>query len=312
MAKALGIVVAALIIFGSAATAAEWTVARSSGEVKISAVEGSNVSFAVSTELPGGATVTTGKNGRVLLARGKETMTVGPGTVVTIPADTFTGFTTIKQQVGEILFDVEKRNVTHFAVETPFIAAVVKGTRFTVRVSTKGADVSVERGRVGVTDIASRQHADVVPGQVAQVFQSLSGSSTGLAVSKAPETAPVRTKPRASNDDPFSALSRSVAKWMKGSTEGGRGKHGERASNEQKPGKFWKHWDFNGGKGRDNANHGHGKGGKSKGWFLGGDESRNRGDRHGGDGHRQGGKGGGHGSQSGGKGHQHGGGHDDD
>ena len=38
--------------------------------------------------------------------------------------------TTIQQRAGSILLEVEKRNVTHFEVETPYLAAVVKGTQF--------------------------------------------------------------------------------------------------------------------------------------------------------------------------------------
>lgn len=316
MARALGIAVAAFFVIGTAANAAEWTVTRFSGEVAISGDEGLPVSVALSTELPAGATVTTGKSGRVLLARGKETMTIGAGTVVTIPADSLTGFTTIKEQVGEILFDVEKRNVPHFAVETPFIAAVVKGTRFTVSVSSNGAGVSVERGRVGVTDIASRQQVDVVPGQVAKVFLSFSGSSSGLSVSAVSPPPTPRVTPRASNDDPFSALSRSLAKWM-GSTEAGRVKHAEHGAARLRggDGQFWKHWNFTGGNGGAHDNRGNSKGGKSGGWFLGGDGSRSREESHRSDGHNRGGdhgEGGSHGWQSGGGGDQHHGGHDDD
>ena len=316
MARVLAIAVAAFFLMGISANAAGWTVTHFSGEVAISGHEGGLIPVALSTELPAGATVTTGERGRVLLTRGKETMTIGSGTVVSIPADSLTGFTTINQQVGEILFDVEKRNVKHFAVETPFLAAVVKGTRFTVTVSSNGAGVSVERGRVGVTDIASRRHVDVVRGQVAKV--TFSNFSSGPSVSTAPTSAwpenpPGRARPRASNEDPFSALSRSVAKWMKGSAEPGRGKHSKHSvSRGQGGGQFWKHWNFNGGQGADAGNHGHSKGGKSKGWFSEGDSrsvgERGRSDRH----HRGGGREGDHGGHSGGNGKHHGGGHHDD
>jgi hypothetical protein len=67
--------------------------------------------------------------------------------VVDIPAEKKEGLaTTIKQQAGSILLEVEKKNVKHFEVETPYAAAVVKGTQFRVTVTTSGTKVDVVRG----------------------------------------------------------------------------------------------------------------------------------------------------------------------
>ena len=45
---------------------------------------------------------------------------VSPNSVVGVPAEKKEGLsTTIMQQAGSILLDVEKRNVKHFEVETP-------------------------------------------------------------------------------------------------------------------------------------------------------------------------------------------------
>ena len=77
--------------------------------------------------------------------------------------------TTIIHQSGSILLDVEKRNVKHFEVETPYLAAVVKGTQFRVTVEQGAARVDVVRGQVEVTDFKSGQFAMVQPGQAAQV-----------------------------------------------------------------------------------------------------------------------------------------------
>ena len=76
--------------------------------------------------------------------------------------------------IPEVTFDVDRQNVRHFAVETPYLAAVVKGTHFTVRVGGKGAAVMVARGLVGVTDLATGESADVPPGQSAAVGASYS------------------------------------------------------------------------------------------------------------------------------------------
>jgi uncharacterized membrane protein YgcG len=152
-----------------AAANAAWTIARSSGTVWIGSDGVQKTSLPPNGVLPEGATVTTGSNGRVLLTRNKEVMTIGPKTIVTIPADSLFGFTTVIQQAGQVEFDVEKRNVRHFSVRTPYLAAVVKGTHFTVQINGKGASVSVERGLVGVTNASDGQSLDVAPGQTASV-----------------------------------------------------------------------------------------------------------------------------------------------
>jgi hypothetical protein len=70
---------------------------------------------------------------------------------------------------------VEKRNVHHFEVATPYLAAVVKGTQFRVTVDNSGSRVDVLSGQVQVTDYKTGQYAIVNPSQVAAV--SLQGAS---------------------------------------------------------------------------------------------------------------------------------------
>lgn len=167
-------VLACVLVFAISATAeASWLVARSTGPVWIGTGDAQKVSLRSQEQLQAGATITTGSGGRVLLSRNKEIMTIGPNAVVIIPADNMFGYTTILQYAGVVEFDVEKRNVRHFQVETPFLAAVVKGTHFVVRVNSDGATVSVSRGLVGVAN-ANGQRADITPGQSAQVFRGSS------------------------------------------------------------------------------------------------------------------------------------------
>ena len=132
-----------------------------------------------------GDTIRTGRNGRVLLVRGEETILVSPNSVIGLPTEKKDGLsTTILQQAGSILLEVEKRNVKHFEVETPYLAAVVKGTQFRVSVNATSTSVDVLRGQVEVADFKSGQIAQVMPGQHATAFAhgkpglSLSGSGT--------------------------------------------------------------------------------------------------------------------------------------
>ena len=88
------------------------------------------------------------------------------------------------QKAGSILLEVEKKNVKHFEVETPYLAAVVKGTQFRVTVNADTTSVDVIRGQVQVADFKSGQIAQVMPGQHATAFAhgksglSLGGSGT--------------------------------------------------------------------------------------------------------------------------------------
>jgi hypothetical protein len=103
--------------------------------------------------------------------RGEESMLISPNSVVGLPTDQKDGMsTTILQQAGSILLDVEKRNVKHFEVETPYLAAVVKGTHFQVTVNASNTRVDVQRGQVEVSDFKTGQIAQVLPGQAATSF----------------------------------------------------------------------------------------------------------------------------------------------
>jgi hypothetical protein len=111
-------------------------------------------------------------------------MLISPNSAIEIPRETKQGLrTTVIQRAGSIVLDVEKRNVKHFEVETPLLAALVKGTRFRVTIEKNDSYVDVLRGQVEVSDLKSGQYALVEPGQTAKVSAqrsglSLSGSGT--------------------------------------------------------------------------------------------------------------------------------------
>lgn len=169
----------------SAADDGIWSVRKSSGEVWLATSSAQQVSLNQEETLKPGDTIRTGRNGRVLLVRGEETILISPNSVVGVPVEKKEGLsTTIIQQAGSILLEVEKRNVKHFEVETPYLAAVVKGTHFSVTVGAGSTKVGVLRGQVEVSDFKTGQIAQVMPGQVATAFEhgkpglSLSGSGT--------------------------------------------------------------------------------------------------------------------------------------
>ncbi|WP_458761386.1 FecR domain-containing protein [Afipia sp. TerB] len=175
-----------------------WQVKKSSGEVWMGSSGVQQASVKADEMLKPGDTIRTGRNGRILLVRGEESILIAPNSVVGLPAEGKDGLaTTITQQAGSILLEVEKKNVKHFEVETPYLAAVVKGTQFRVTVSSTGAKVDVVRGQVEVSDFRSGQIAQVMPGQHATV---LSHGNAGLSLSGSGRFQPIRHgQPRASS-----------------------------------------------------------------------------------------------------------------
>ena len=188
MHKALGIsraiTAAFALVVASSAFAADdgsWSVKKTSGEVWMGTSGVQQASVKTDEVLKPGDTVRTGRNGRVLLVRGEESILIAPNSVVGLPAEKKEGLsTTITQQAGSILLEVEKKNVKHFEVETPYLAAVVKGTQFRVTVEKGRSRVEVLRGQVQVADFKSGQNVLVLPGQAAR---SLATGAGGLQMS---------------------------------------------------------------------------------------------------------------------------------
>ena len=157
-------------IWSSSAFAGEWKVTKSSGEVWVVSQGAQPVSLDLNSEIRSGDSLRTGKSGRVLLTRGEETILVSPNTIISLPTSNKKQEKThIMQHVGSILLHVKKRTVNHFEVETPYLAAVVKGTQFEVSVNEQGSEVRVLEGQVEVSDFRSGEFALVIPGQRALV-----------------------------------------------------------------------------------------------------------------------------------------------
>src|SRR4051812_24895931 len=187
-----------VVMAASSALAADdgsWKVSKSSGEVWLSGSGVQPASLKPEETLKPGDTVRTGRTGRVLLQRGEETILISPNSVVGLPAEKKDGLaTTIVQRAGSILLEVEKRNVKHFEVETPYLAAVVKGTQFRVTVGARSTSVDVVRGQVEVADFKTGQIAQVMPGQHATTLTQGNG---GLSLGGAGTFSPIEQgKPR--------------------------------------------------------------------------------------------------------------------
>ena len=158
---------AVILVAGAVdARAADWSVAQMSGRVSISVGAAQPVALTRGAVLPAGGILTTGPASRALLARNEETMVVGANTAIAVPpGSTNRQYTTILEKTGVVEFTVEKQNVQHFAVETPYLAAVVKGTQFTVEVTPSAGTVRVTRGVVEVTALATGYVTSITAGQ---------------------------------------------------------------------------------------------------------------------------------------------------
>ncbi len=142
----------------------DWVAAKLRGRV-LERIDGTWHAISRGDLVPDGHAVRTIGNSRVLLVRGKETIELGPNTLIEIQDRDGELFTTVRQAFGEVKVEADVRNVEHFAVETPHLAAVVKGTVFVVRSGRSGAQVAVERGRVAVEGTGDHSTTVVAAGQ---------------------------------------------------------------------------------------------------------------------------------------------------
>ena len=163
----IAILTAATLVFGATgALAAEWTVTKLRGTVLL-LVDGAWEPLARGSTVPEHQIVRTA-NGRVTLQRGNETIDLGPQTQISIDDRGGTKpLTTVTQHFGHVQVEAEVKDVRHFAVQTPFLVAVVKGTRFVVNSGKRGASVDVRRGAVLVVDPDSSSSVTVGAGQSA-------------------------------------------------------------------------------------------------------------------------------------------------
>ena len=171
----------------SAADTSEWRVVEHAGDVRLTTGT-TQVSLTTTTNIGPGSVLETGANGHAMLSRGKESIVVAPNSRMSLPEDNRDGFTRVLQDFGTALFQVEKKNKRHFSVETPYLAAVVKGTRFTVDLTTEQPSVFVFDGAVEVADFSSQTTTMVYPGETVSVMK--------------PQSQPGQSEPAGRNDTP--------------------------------------------------------------------------------------------------------------
>ncbi|MGB3805867.1 MAG: FecR family protein, partial [Erythrobacter sp.] len=149
------------------AQSAPWTVSEASGEVVVRTSDGDRAARRGTTLGPGHQMVT-GSDGNAVIVRDRQFVTVRPNTQVTIPQPRpERSVVQIIQDFGSALFDIGKERDPHFGVDTPYLAAVVKGTRFSITVTAAGTSMQVTEGLVEASTLDGGARDLVEPGEIA-------------------------------------------------------------------------------------------------------------------------------------------------
>ena len=126
MTTLAGLLCAALVSIGaSVAETGDWDVVETSGTVRTSQAMAGIQQVSTGNVLGAGSILSTGANGHAVLMRGEQQIVVGPNSRMSLPLNQESGMTKIVQDLGTLLFKVDKKEKQHFQVETPIIAAVV-------------------------------------------------------------------------------------------------------------------------------------------------------------------------------------------
>lgn len=179
------------LTLASPALADDWTASKLRGLVLVNDLHGTGQwkklsrGDVVSDDSP----IRTMASGNVEFTRDAETIALGPNTDAQIFDRTGKRYTTVVEQFGQVDIDAQVQNVQHFAVETPYLVAVVKGTHFTVFSSATGSRVVVSRGLVGVTGHGQKHGALVAAGQ--QLTQTAAGETTITGTANQAATHPI-------------------------------------------------------------------------------------------------------------------------
>ncbi len=161
-----------LLLFSGApalAQTAGWTISEAKGSVLVIDSRGERAA-SVGLAITPGATVRTKAQSSAVLVRGREFVTLRQNAQIRIPQVTSEkSIIQIIQDYGSALFKIGKKADPHFGVETPYLAAVVKGTTFIIAVGEDGATLQVTEGAVEASTPDGGARELILPGAVAMV-----------------------------------------------------------------------------------------------------------------------------------------------
>ena len=147
-----------------------WTVSEVNGKVWVDHDGTGWQALKTGTVIKRGSRVKTGMGGRAVLKRPGDSIASSPNSRFRIPTSDEKGAVAhFVQTLGTLLFKLKSRPDDPFNVRTPYLAAVVKGTTFTVTVDAEGAALHVSSGAVEVTSVLDGVIALIRSGQTAAV-----------------------------------------------------------------------------------------------------------------------------------------------
>ncbi|MEQ1709282.1 MAG: FecR family protein, partial [Terricaulis sp.] len=173
---ALAFAASAFMASPASAQQAPWRITAREGVVRVRQPGQDLADATLNQNLREGASVATGADGRATLENGAQHIVMTPNSRMTIAPDSNDAMTRILQDLGSVLFQVDHREASHFRVETPLLAAVVKGTTFTVSTGPQQDMVHVSRGLVEVRANEGGAANDVAAGVTARIARAAPGA----------------------------------------------------------------------------------------------------------------------------------------
>ena len=157
---------------GASAADKPWAVTEASGDVRV-VVGGQTKAVKRGALLASGSLLVTGAQARAVIVHGGDAVVVSQNSRLKIaePSPERGIFATMVEY-GTSLFRIKHTNTPHFGVKTPYLAAVVKGTTFTVNVGPVGSSVQVTEGAVEVATLDGGAADLITPGNIASVAAS--------------------------------------------------------------------------------------------------------------------------------------------
>jgi hypothetical protein len=152
----------------ASAQAESWQLVRADGAVRVMEPGTALARGREGMSLVSGTVIITGPDSNAELTRASQKIRVSADTRIEL-VETSEGLARIRQEAGQAFYQVNRREIPHFQVDTALIAAVVKGTDFSVSVGPEEHIVEVAHGLVEVRLPSAGQGADVNPGQAAIV-----------------------------------------------------------------------------------------------------------------------------------------------
>jgi hypothetical protein len=173
-----------------AALPSPWIVVESHGPAEIRHDRGTWLPLVAGLAVAAPSEIRTGPAAEVLLERGNDRVhLMGQSYLELPPAAEDDAMTRLVQWLGQAFFEVDHRPDPHFEVDTPYLAAIVKGTAFTVEVTRDDSAVAVTQGVVAVVTPGGASTA-VRAGMVARGYAGLTGLTIEDNVPAAADAAP--------------------------------------------------------------------------------------------------------------------------